>query len=369
MRSRTSSWRSGRTRLAVGVAVLAAGMLSAWALGGAPGVARSAGQPCVPAESVVPFTGDHGAPLVGTLTVPCAVRGPTAGVLLLAGSGPTDRDGNQPDSNLTPNTLRDLAAALAARGVASLRYDKRGVGASRAGVPTDRDAWPAFFAWRRFRGDVIRALAVLAAQPQVDRERLAVLGHSEGGLLALDATAHVSPRARPEAIALLATPGRPLQTVVDEQLAQQLARSGAAKAHVRRVLRVVDAIWEQIKRTGRVPATVPSDLQALFPSYAGPFLQQEMRLHPDQLARRHSGPVLVVNGMQDHQVSADRDARALAQALATRHPDRHTLWLIAHAGHGLDQASADPDTPVGAMRPEVARRIARWVAARLTARG
>ncbi|MEO1273724.1 MAG: alpha/beta hydrolase, partial [Myxococcota bacterium] len=74
---------------------------------------------------------DHnGVTLHGTLLLPETENAPTAAILIIAGSGPTDRDGNSPVIPGTNNSLRYLAEALAENGVASLRYDKRFIGQS-----------------------------------------------------------------------------------------------------------------------------------------------------------------------------------------------------------------------------------------------
>ena len=100
--------------------------------------------------------------LAGTLEVP-ATPGPAPVVLIIAGSGPTDRDGNTPLLPGKNDTLKQLALGLASRGVASVRYDKRGVGASAAAWCRSR---PALRHLRRRRRGVdqraARAEAVLA---------------------------------------------------------------------------------------------------------------------------------------------------------------------------------------------------------------
>ncbi len=72
--------------------------------------------------------------LAGTLLVPASSQ-PRPLVLLVAGSGPTDRDGNSSIGQLRPNSLRQIAESLASFGIASLRFDKRGVGGSRSSAP------------------------------------------------------------------------------------------------------------------------------------------------------------------------------------------------------------------------------------------
>ena len=111
-------------------------------------------------------------PLPGTLTLP-AGNGPFPAVLLVAGSGPMDRD-----ETIGPNKpFRDLAQGFAAAGIASLRYDKRTLayGAQMAGKPIMVDD--------EVTDDAVTALRLLRQQPQIDPHRLFVLGHSLGGLM------------------------------------------------------------------------------------------------------------------------------------------------------------------------------------------
>ncbi|MFC8099760.1 alpha/beta hydrolase family protein [Streptomyces sp. NPDC057363] len=127
---------------------------------------------------------DDGTPLAGTLTLP-AGPGPHPAVLLLHGSGPLDRDGN------TPKLVLDLggpvAEALAAAGIATLRYDRRGAGAT----PGD---WRAA-GFTGNRQDASAALRALAARPDVRADAVGVVGHSEGALHAMTLAARSEVRA------------------------------------------------------------------------------------------------------------------------------------------------------------------------------
>lgn len=162
--------------------------LGRWmALGAAALVAAHAS--AEPTRTEVAFEGVGGLELKGTLVVPegkpegePGARWPA--VLLLPGSGPTDRDGNQPPA-LTTDLLKQFAERLAAErlaaeGVATLRFDKRA-------APTDRDAWPrtpealnAFFGWEAFVGDARAAYRYLRAREEVG-SFVAIAGHSGGG--------------------------------------------------------------------------------------------------------------------------------------------------------------------------------------------
>ncbi|MFE4695386.1 alpha/beta hydrolase family protein [Streptomyces sp. NPDC056749] len=127
---------------------------------------------------------DDGTPLAGTLTLP-AGPSPHPAVLLLHGSGPLDRDGNTP--KLVMDLARPMAEALAAAGIATLRYDRRGAGSTpgdwRASGFTDN------------REDAAAALRALAARPDIRAEAVGVVGHSEGALHAMALASRTDVRA------------------------------------------------------------------------------------------------------------------------------------------------------------------------------
>ncbi|GLW25149.1 alpha/beta fold hydrolase [Microbispora triticiradicis] len=123
---------------------------------------------------------------VGTLTLPEG-DGPFPAALLLPGSGPVDRDSDH--RRLPLKVTRELAEALAAAGIATYRYDKRGVGASTG----------EFLATGFLEGmtDAAAALAALRSRPEIDPSRVAVAGHSEGALIAANLAATVEPPREP----------------------------------------------------------------------------------------------------------------------------------------------------------------------------
>lgn len=127
-------------------------------------------------SSDVSFVSNDGSKLSGTLSVPQKHAGAAVpAVLLIAGSGPLDRD-----EHVGPNAFfADLAADLDAAGYAVLRYDKRGVGKSTTAVPR------ADVVRRNFIDDAESALAVLEADKRIDPKRIFIFGHSEGGELAM----------------------------------------------------------------------------------------------------------------------------------------------------------------------------------------
>ncbi|MGX9963369.1 alpha/beta hydrolase family protein [Roseomonas sp. F4] len=282
------------------------------------------------AEAVVLPGGLH-----GTLLRP---SGPRRGLacLLLPGSGPTDRDGNQP--GLRNDALRLLAEGLADAGIATLRMDKRGVAASRAAIGQEEDLTPHLYA-----EDAARALDHLAAQPGIDR--LALLGHSEGGVVAL-----LAARLRPvAALVLLATPGFRAADLLRRQLTAA-PMPGDLRAASLDILARLEG--------GEAVADVPPPLMPLFRPSVQPYLRAWFALDPAELLRRLSVPTLVMQGQADLQVSAE-DARRLAAAR-----EGVALALVPGMNHVLRESPADRegnlalyDRPGVPLHPAVVRRI------------
>lgn len=268
----------------------------------------------------------EGVTLRGDLWIPAGEIEKIPVVLFVAGSGPTDRDANS-SLGLRTDAYRLVAAALAARGIASLRYDKRGVGKSGTGFD------PATTVIDDFAADALAMASRLRADARFCT--LAVLGHSEGGLLAL----MIAERAAPDVLLLVATPGRPLGIVLREQLAQRLDPSAMVD-----VDRLLDAV-----RRGAPPEPIPAPLAPLFAPTVRAFLRSALDLDPLPLLRAAKARIAVVQGAFDAQVTPV-DARLLADA----RPDA-TLTILPTMNHvlkaepsaALPQSSySDPSRPL-----------------------
>ncbi len=268
----------------------------------------------------------EGVTLRGDLWLPASAVDTVPVVVILAGSGPTDRDGNS-SLGLRTDAYRLVAEALAARGIASLRYDKRGVGSS------GREFDPATTVLDDFAADALAVTALVRADPRFST--LALLGHSEGGLLAL----MIAERAAPDVILLVAVAGRPLSVVLREQLARRL--DPRAMVDVDRVLAAV--------RCGAPPDPIPAPLAPLFAPTVRAFLRSALDLDPLPLLRAAKARVAIVQGAFDAQVTPV-DARLLAAA----RPDA-TLTILPTMNHVLkEEASAampqasysDPSRPL-----------------------
>jgi pimeloyl-ACP methyl ester carboxylesterase len=269
-------------------------------------------------ELEVRLAGDQ--ELAGTLALPDGDDRdggvPSPAVLIASGSGPIDRDSNH--RRMRFDVARQLAGALADAGFASLRYDKRGVGAS----PGD---WRAAGLFDNV-DDLAAARDTLAARPEVDPARLVVAGHSEGALLAAALAARGAPLAGLVLLSCSATPGEQLLRWQARQLAPSLP------APVRGLLRLLrtDLETRVAANHAKIRATTADvariDGVRLNARWTREFLDHDPRT---DLARVPV-PVLALTGDKDLQVDpADLDVIAAtvpARVAVHRVPDlTHTL--------------------------------------------
>jgi len=281
-------------------------------------------------ESFLESAGPTG-PLKGTLLVPESKS--VAVVLIIPGSGPTDRDGNSP-AGIKASTYRLLAEGLASRRVATLRIDKRGMFASAAAA-TDANAVTV----ADYVDDVRGWVGVL--RRETGAPCVWLLGHSEGGLVAMVA-------ARDQAgvcgLILVAAAGRPMGDV----LRGQLKANPANGPILGQALPAIDAL-EQGRRveTGSMhPA-----LKGLFDPAVQGFLISAFSYDPRRLIAGIAKPVLVLHGQRDIQVG-EADARQIQQAEPQAKlvllPDvNHVLKSVTSQDLRANMAAyADPGLPL-----------------------
>ena len=295
-----------------------------------------------------PFAWDNGDQhLGGTLAMPAPASGKVPVVLIIAGSGPTDRDGDSP-LGVRSAVYRKLAWALAGRGIASVRYDKRGIGAS----PMPGTSMAAL-TFSDYVGDAVTAARAIAADPRFSR--VVLVGHSEGALLAELAANGGAPVA---GVVMMAGMGRPFPVVLREQFARQLDSAGLA---------AYDRVLPQYLGDGPMP-DVPASLRTLLNPSVRRFLRGECAVDPAAEARHLKVPLLVLQGATDIQVSvADAAALRAAQPSADVHVLPETSHMFVHAASSDPVAQApgyqDPSAPlVPALVPLVAgfvERVAR----------
>lgn len=306
------------------------------------------------------FTGAGGIELPGTLVLPAGEEGPFPGVLLLPGSGPTDRDGNQPPM-LRTDLLRQIADDLASRGVASFRFDKRAAHANAGLWPRTPDEVAAFFAWDHFVQDAEAALRALGARGGIDASRVAVLGHSEGGLIALALADRMGKHA-PPALVLAGTTGRRLDHVIRDQVDRLLPLQVPDAALRETIRKDLDRAIDSIRADRTIPADLHPALASLFNPSSLDVLYAYFTIEPAELASSYKGPVLVVQGKHDAQVTVDDDLPPLKAALIGRPGVATRIQLIENASHNFKKVGS-PIEPgfAGPVAPEALGAIGDWL--------
>lgn len=256
--------------------------------------------------------------LFGTLSLPGATATPPARVpvvLIIAGSGPTDRDSNNPLLPGHNDCLKMLAAALADAGFASVRYDKRGVAASRAAAVSE-----AALRFDTFVDDAAAWIVKLRADARFGR--MIVIGHSEGALVGMLA----AQRGGVDGYVSVAGIADGLGAVLRKQLAGKLPPDAAAASE--RILATLEG--------GQTSADVPAALVAFYRPSVQPYLVSIMRYQPAQQMARLRVPTLIVQGTADVQVGVEQ-----ARALKAARPDA-ALALIPGMNHMLKDVGDDP---------------------------
>jgi uncharacterized protein len=302
-----------------------------------PDYSAPEGAPYTAEEVTVPTPAGHR--LVGTLTRP-RQRGRVPAVVMITGSGAQDRD---QAIGILPGyrPFRDIADTLSRRGIAVLRLDDRGTGASTGDFAAATSA--------DFADDIRAALAYLRTRTDIDPRRLGLVGHSEGGVIA------------------------PMVAATDPSLRAIVLIAGTARTG-REII-----AFQQRQAVDTNPMIAPESRDSIFAAmqeqfYAGSAQQPWLRFFLDHdplpVARQVSRtPVLIVHGETDRQVTVDQ-AETLAAAFREAGNRDVTVRTFADVNHLLLH---DPDgNPAGYMGlagrqvvPDVRGALAEWLAQRL----
>ena len=314
---------SGRklTALLVTLAALAFGQAAS---AQAPAAAKPAQTPAAPPAMARPASKSEpvaidapGGKLHGTLELPSAGRAPYPVVLIIAGSGPTDRNGNSSALPGANNSLKYLAEGLAAEGIASLRFDKRGVAESVMAAKSEADLrFDTYIEDAVLWGRRLRADGRFSA--------LVVAGHSEGSLIGAVAARQLGA----DAFVSIAGAGRRIDLVVLDQLKPQLSPELYARSET-----ILKSLVE-----GKTVPDAPQELAMLFRPSVQPYIISWLKYDPAKEVAGLGVPVLISQGTHDIQARPE-DAKALAAAK----PDAR-LVLVEGMNHVLKM------TPAGAKQ-------------------
>ncbi|EHQ29962.1 alpha/beta hydrolase [Mucilaginibacter paludis] len=254
-----------------------------------------------------------GGTLSGTLTMPKNLTGKIPVVLIIAGSGPTDRNCNSTQGMHT-NTYFYIAEALGKAGIATLRYDKRGVGQSTSSAK-EIDT--------KFTDMVDDASGLLSMLKEDQRfSKFIIMGHSEGSLIGM-ITAYSEPI---NALISVAGPGVPAdQTLIEQMKSQPPAVSQEFKN-----------IIDSLKKGKKTPRVDPSLYFIARPSIQ-PYLMSWIPYDPARIIKKIKTPILIIQGTTDLQVGV-ADAEKLKKAKSEA-----VLKIIDGMNHILKAAPADKD--------------------------
>ncbi|MDQ3749362.1 MAG: lysophospholipase [Acidobacteriota bacterium] len=308
----------------------------------------SGGQPAALEEAVKLETSSGN--LYGTLLLPRSKRKVPV-VLIVAGSGPTDRDGNSPLLKGANNSLKLLAEGLAERGIASLRYDKRGVGESGKDmllaaqkvntIPREEDL--------RFE-DFIDDAVLWGQKLRRDKRfsTVTIAGHSEGSLIGMVA----AEKMKANAFISIAGAGRPVGQILMEKLKSQLPPD---------LIKTAENILNRLA-AGETVESVPAKLQIVFRPSAQPYMISWLRYDPAKEIAKLKIPVLITQGTTDIQATA-QDVKLLSAASPTA-----KVSLIEGMNHVLKAVLSDREKQVASYSdstlpvvPEFTNEISRFI--------
>jgi hypothetical protein len=283
-----------------------------------------------------------GVTLAGTLTIPTG-QGSFPAALLISGSGPQDRD----ESLFGHKPFLVLADYLTRMGIAVLRVDDRGVGGSTGQTRTSTS--------EDLAGDVEAGVAFLKTRPEVDRAKIGLIGHSEGGIIAPMVAAQSAEIAY---VVLMAGPGLPGEAILilqgalvakaegksDEQIAEnrelqerifEIIRSEkdpqAAEARMR--LTIKDGLT-RLSAVDKEAASVTAEfVEAQVQAVQSPWFRFFLTYDPRPALRKVKCPVLALNGEKDLQVPARENLAAIEGALKVGHNPRMTVKELPKLNH------------------------------------
>lgn len=246
--------------------------------------------------------------IYGTLMLP-KDRDKFTVALIIAGSGPTDRDGNNPSAGEN-NSLKMIAQALANEGIASVRFDKRGIGESSYLVEKEED-----LLFEDYVKDVVAWIEKLKEDPRF--EKVVVIGHSEGALIGSIAVNQT----KADGFISVAGAGYPAYEILERQL----------KVQSEKVFNICKPIIDELMK-GNLVEDVPEGLYSLFRPSVQPYLISWFKYEPAEEIAKIDVPILIIQGDRDLQITVDN-----AKQLHKANP-RSKLAIVPGMNHVLKDA-------------------------------
>lgn len=284
--------------------------------------------------------------LPGTVLLPKG-KGPFPAVVFVHGSGPNDRDETVGGTRV----FRDLAEGLAERSIASLRYDKR--------TKVHPDEFKgAFSIDDETTDDAVAAVAFLRTQPGIDPQRIYVVGHSQGAMMAPKIAQEA--RAQVRGLVLMAAPARHLEDILVDQNEYMAHLQGAPDAKIQARL---DALIKAVAAVKSITAATPPSQRMLLDLPAS-YWRSLANYDDVEVARALTQPLLILQGARDFQVTAPdwkrwRDAFGHDPRASFRTYPALSHLFVAGKGPGSLAEYAAP----AHVDPQVIANIARWIGA------
>lgn len=277
-------------------------------------------------------------------------------VILVPGSGPVDRD----ETVAGISVFAQLANALADKGFLVLRYDKRGIGQSGG---RDESATVADYA-----EDVRAVVNFLRKRKDVDRRRIAIVGHSEGGMAGMLAAS--KDKGKVAALVLVATPGTTGGELVLEQQRHLLDRMDLPEGERRNRMELQQRIQQAVV-SGKGWEGIPSGFRRQADT---PWFRSFMLFDPIEVIRKVEAPLLVVQGERDRQVTVRHAHRLIEAAKARKRPWPADLVIVDGINHLLVPAPTGEVTEYASLvdkkvSPLVISHVADWLASTLAGPG
>ncbi|MFC0273421.1 alpha/beta hydrolase [Metabacillus herbersteinensis] len=297
-------------------------------------------------EEIIQVNGEF--PLEGTLTIPTGPEKKHPAVLIIPGTGKSDRDGNLRKFKM--NLYKDLADSISKLGFVTLRYDKRGTHKSK-GKYVETGFWDLV-------DDAQQAVHYLKTHPEVDSEKVIILGHSEGCIIA----PAVSTRLPVAGLVLIAGVGEPFKTAIPRQFQQVLKEINDMKGSKGKLLRFMIKLQNPEKRNEKfikkvLSSTTPSiKLFGLIPVNAK-WYREHFAYDVMQELSNVKCPTIAITGSKDIQVIPEH-AQKLAEAVQgqaewhivpnmnhvlRKYPKNHTMLNLMKEYKSIQKQLIDAD--------------------------